>query len=395
MSDELVALVQNPRRVQPPEMAVFMGVTPPYDPSRAAEESARLRLTLEQLGLSVVEPADVLRTLDRAALTRLALSAIEVEDEERRSRVGEALAVWNAEDLVQVILRQPRLHLRPDLRLALMSPDATYETYTVNPLFGLSFPRDHYVDLGGPVVIGRLRREDRRREVEVMRAVVERLRGQPAELVVGEPEYLEGGDVAAVGSVAVLSVDFRTTARSLALLWQLLRQRYGQVVCLHERLRRPSEFHLDHWLALGPGVALASRERLDDLAIVGCRTLEARDDPPSTAPPLRTLRHTLRSLGLRIVELSPPELAAFAANALFLPGTSTVVLADSAAGRPRRTLEELGFDTVTVPFDEHHRQLGSIHCAVNTLTPARGIRRGRPLDPGDEAYGYQRDGGID
>lgn len=395
MSVKPVALIQSPRRVQPPEMAVFMGVTPPYDPSRAAEESARLRLALEQLGVRVVEPTDVLRTLDRAALTRLALSAIEVEDEDRRSRAWEALSVWNAEDLVQVILRQPRLNLRPDLRLAAISPDTTYESYTVDPLFGLTFTRDHYLDLGGPLIIGRLRREDRRREVAVMRAVLERLRGRPAELAVGEPDYLEGGDFAAFGSVAVLSVDFRTTARSLELLWPLLRQRFCHVVCLHDRLRRPSEFHLDHWLALGPGVAMASRERLDDLEMVGCRTLETQDEPPWTAPPLRTLRQTLRSLGLRIVELSPRALTAFAANALFLPGTSTVLLAESTAVGTRQTLEELGFDTVTVPFDEHHRQLGSIHCAVNTLTLAEGIRPGQFLDQGEEGYGYQGDGDID
>ena len=367
MSGPIVALVQNPPQVHPPEMAVFAEAVPSYDPSRAADESARLRRTLEDFGLRVVQPTEVLRSLDRAALVSLAAGAIDAEDEERRLLAHKALSGWTPEDLVELVVRRPRLLLRPDPALAAISPDSSYEAYALAPLFGLAFPRDHYVDLDGFLVIGRLRREDRRREVAVMRAVVERLRECPAEVAIDAPDYLEGGDVVAYGSVAVVSAGFRTTSAAAALLLDPLRRRFDHVVLLQDRFRRPDQFHLDHWLALGPSVALAACDRLDAVEMVGCQTVDTDLEPGGNGSQQRTLRDTLRSLDLRIVPLDPDDLEGFIGNALFLPGSSAVVLPDSTASSMRRTLEGLGFETVTVPFSEHQRQRGGIHCATNFL----------------------------
>ena len=67
-------------------------------------------------------------------------------------------------------------------------------------------------------------------------------------------------------------------------------------------------------------------------------------EPGGNGSQQRTLRDTLRSLDLRIVPLDPDDLEGFIGNALFLPGSSAVVLPDSTASSMRRTLEGLGFE---------------------------------------------------
>lgn len=367
------AFVQSPAVVQPPEMALFMGADPPYDPGRAADESDGLRATLEGLGVGTLAPADALAGAPHDALVDLAVAATTVDDGERRVAARAAIERWSASDLVPIVLRQPRLVLEADPALGAISPDQEYESYVLRPLFGLMFPRDHYLDLGDAVAVGRLRRQDRSRETAVVHVVLEHVLGRPPDVAVPAPLHLEGGDFVAYGDVAVLNVGFRTDPGTVEVLRPFLEARFRHVLVVRDRLRRPGQFHLDHWLALGPGVALVAADRLDDTSAVTARTLAGGAAGAPGGEGGTTLRRALAEVGVGVADLAPEAEAAFAANVFFVPERAAAVVSTRCAPFVDGPLAKCGVETVAVPFDEHHKQFGSIHCAVNTVPrPAGG-----------------------
>lgn len=361
-------VVQNPAEVMPVEMALFMAADPPYDPQRAAAESAALRETLAAYG-PVVTVRQGLESVVRKEVVRLAEEAVGPLDPGRREGVQQAFAHWTQSDLVDIVLRQPRLELQADPELAAISPDASYESYVLRPLFGLMFPRDHYADLGGPVALGRIRRRDRARETAVMEVLLHHLRGRGADLVTADGHHLEGGDVAVADQLAVLGCGFRTSPPAAEALVPHLVTADRQVIQVRDGLQRPEEFHLDHWLSLGPGLALVAEERLDAPAVQAtCHRLDAATGRPARPAEPVTLRRALDETGTRIVALSPAQIERFAANAFFVPDRRVALTSRTAYDEVAPLLERCGIDVVPVPFDEHHKQFGSIHCAVNTVT---------------------------
>ncbi|MDK9496114.1 arginine deiminase family protein [Streptomyces katrae] len=364
-----IALVQSPRPVQPVEAALFLGADPAYDPGLAEAESEHLREVLTDCGLRVETPTDVLRTMPRESLLALAATAITSSDRERRLRAVEAARNYSARDLVEVITRRPHMRTVPDPDLASISPDTGSETFTTLPLFGMIFPRDTYVDLGGAVAIAGMRRADRTSETAVMTAVLERLRGKPAEAVLAAPHFLEGGDVAVCGPVAFVGIGFRSAQSAVDELWPLLERRFRTVVFVEDTIRRPAEFHLDSWFTLSPAVALVSKERLDDLRAARCAVYDTASGDRRVPERTLTVRAALDGLAIEAVGVGPSDVAACGANAFFVPGTPAVVVSGSMAKATVRALERHGCDVRRVAFTEHHKQSGGIHCAVNTVTP--------------------------
>jgi N-dimethylarginine dimethylaminohydrolase len=403
-------LVQRPGEVMPPEMGLFMGTEPPYDPGRADAESDELGAALAELGADPVSPCAALRTAPRATLAALAAAAVTSDDPDRLPGVRAALAAWSPADLAAIIVRRPGLRTHADPELAAISPDAAYESYELRPLFGLMFPRDHYVDLGDAVALGRLRRRDRARETAVVGAALEQLRGRPAELTIAEGDCLEGGDAAVVPGLAVLSCGFRTGEAPARLLRDHLLATGHTVVVVRDGLRRPEEFHLDHWLALGPGLALVAADRLDD---PGVRATVHRPPGGSGAGETRVagddralgLGAALAEAGVKVLPVGPDQVRRFAANVFFVPsvpsspsspgGEAAAVAATAAHADVAPLLEAHGVRVVGVPFDEHHKLFGSIHCAVNSV-PLGGISAStlpRPdRNPGPDPNGEDGDG---
>ncbi|WP_263864084.1 arginine deiminase family protein [Candidatus Frankia nodulisporulans] len=279
-----MVLVQSPTVVQPVETFVFRAGRPAYDPVRAAAESATARAVLVELGVEPRSPAELLMTLPRSVLLELAARAVSADDDARLLAARDALRDWSVPALAPVVLRQPRLLVEAGAGGGVIGPrsgagaERRDESYALRPLSGLMFPRDHYVDLGGAVAVGRLRRRERARETVVMAAVLRGLRGRSAEVRVPAPLYLAGGDVVTCGGVAILATGARTSPAVWGLLRPYLRASFTHVVRVRDELRRPAEPHLDHWLGLGPGIALVAADRLNAPAVVESRVVE-RPDP--------------------------------------------------------------------------------------------------------------------
>lgn len=358
-------LLQDPTEVMPAEMGLFMDAERPYDPSRIRAESEALRETLASFG-EVVTVRRVLEAMPREELLGLAREAVTALAPDRLKSARETLDGWTGSDLAEIVIRRPQLELHEDPEIAAISPDSSYESYVLRPLFGLMFPRDHYVDLGDAVALARLRRRDRARETAVLDRVLGTLRGRAADHVPADGLFLEGGDVATAEELAVVGCGFRTSAEASGALVPLLAAGDRPVLEVRDGVRRPGEFHLDHWFSLGPGLALVSRDRLDDPRMVARLHPGKRDRLSGPSCPL-TLREALERTGTRVLSLTPEEVAGFAANVLFLPGERAVVVSEAARGPVARLLDPHGFEILPVPFDAHHQQFGSVHCAVNTL----------------------------
>ncbi|MEU1122547.1 arginine deiminase family protein [Streptomyces sp. NPDC005899] len=361
-------LLQDPTEVMPAEMGLFMDAERPYDPSRVRAESEALREVLSGFG-DVVTVRRALEAIPREELLALAQEAVAAPTSDRLKSAWEALDGWTATDLAEMVVRRPRLELHEDPEIALISPDCSYESYVTRPLFGLMFPRDHYVDLGGPVALARLRRRDRARETDVLEKVLRALRGRAADHVPADGLFLEGGDVATAESLAVVGCGFRTSPEAAGALVPLLASGGRQVLEVRDGVRSPGAFHLDHWFSLGPGLALVARDRLDDPRVVATVHPAEQDRPSGPSSPL-TLREALECTGTSVLALTPEEVEGFAANVFFVPGKRSVIVSEAAHDPVARLLDPHGFEISTVPFDAHHQQFGSVHCAVNTLAPA-------------------------
>ncbi|MGW2840636.1 arginine deiminase family protein [Streptomyces sp. NPDC001493] len=358
-----VFLIQNPGDVMPAEMALFMGEDPPYDPGRAAEESAALRETLIGRGAECLNVRQLLTEVPRETLVGLATGAVGTDDPDRWPGIRSAFDSWSGKDLADIVIRRPHLRTQADPQLAEISPDASYESYEIRPLFGLMFPRDHYVDLGESVALGRLRRQDRARETAVVGAVLEQLRGRPVELTTEEGHWLEGGDVAVSPALAVLSGGFRSSPEAMDRLRGQLSTGERAVISVRDGRRRPHEFHLDHWLALGHGIALVAEDRLDDAEV----SAVVHRDPDGSGTVATTLREALHATGTEVIPLPAAQRHPFAANSFFLPDGRTVLTSTAAHKEVASLLEPRGIEVVSLPFDEHHKLFGSVHCALNTV----------------------------
>lgn len=371
--EQAVFLMQDPADVMPVEMSLFMGADPPYDPGRATAESAALREALIRCGASVHSVREVLERAPRQAVAELAAAAVGTSDPDRREAIRAALAAWSTADLVSIVIRQPHLRTHADPDIAAISPDACYESYELRPLYGLLFPRDHYVDMGGAVALGRLRRRDRRRETAAMAVALEHLRGRLPELSTNDAGYLEGGDAAITQGLAVLNTGFRSSEETMRRLGSRLVSDGTTVIYVRDGLCRPEEFHLDHWLALGPGFALVAEDRLDSPSVPA--SLHTGPDRPDLLEV--TLGEALAEAGIKTIALTVQQLRRFAANILFLPSSRTALAATTARDELAPLLEPLGVEVVGVPFDEHHKLFGSIHCALNTVPAAPAVQQVR------------------
>lgn len=376
------ALVQPPGAVQPPAMAVYMGAAPPYVPAEAEAQHARLRAALDAAGLppvamsTVLERAAAVPGPGRDRVMAAAGAAVSAPLPDRAAAARDALAGLTPAELVSVLLHRPGLELEADPDLARISPDTAYERYVLAPLFGLMFPRDHFVVTGRGPVLGRLVRRDRRREAAVV-ALVLSLIGRAPVAVCPDGAVLEGGDYLEVGDAALIGEGVRTDAAATRFLIESGAIDRDRVAILRDRVRDPAAFHLDHRVAAaGTRTVVAAADRLDDAARL-CVDLLARAPGGGYRVEARTLtlRQALDRLAVTVVPAPEDAVAGFAVNLLAVPGDRALV-PESAPGGYLEALAAAGIGPVPVPFEAFHRQHGGLHCAVQILPPIAGAAPG-------------------
>jgi N-dimethylarginine dimethylaminohydrolase len=339
-------------------MSAFNDGPSAFSTTRAHEEYLGLERALVECG---VQPCDVLRLTSRMALEELrAVAAAAVRHPASRGEaVRQNLAAMPGDELIRVLVERPSLTLTPNPRLRQISPDSDSESYTLQPLYGLMFPRDHVLRVADLCFVANFRRDERQAEAELV-ALSIRAAWPQLELVRLD-SFFEGGDALACRRrrVLFLAHGYRSDRRAALRIAAAVAARGWSTVLLPDRRRVRDEFHLDHWAAVVGETLVCDTQRVADLADVEYLTPEDTDEPA-----VMSLDEVLECVGMNLMPVSRQVAGAFGFNLLDLPAAEAVICSRSAPAMAA-PLRELGRTIVDLEFSTFEGNFGSIHCATN------------------------------
>ncbi|EGH28398.1 hypothetical protein PSYJA_05119, partial [Pseudomonas syringae pv. japonica str. M301072] len=315
-------LLQLPSVVQPVSMSIFMESQHPYSLRQADADVIALASSFNAAGFPTVFLSDALFSEDgphvaiedMRQLARRALRFADNVEHGRQQLAHQQLLRCSRQELAEIIINQPELRLHYDDELGRISPDATYESYRIQPLYGLLFPRDHFMNVGGQPVFGRLKRQDRAREVDVVKQVVAAHGHVPVEL----DQVLGGGDYLENEHISLINTGFRTEAPVLEFLLASSLLKGEVVLAVQDIWRNPEQFHLDHYACLLRDTLLIDAKRADaaDRSLVSVYR-RASSGWQLTDKDL-TFRQAAQVAGIGLILLDDEMMAAWCANAFSL-----------------------------------------------------------------------------
>ncbi|RMQ47109.1 Amidinotransferase [Pseudomonas cichorii] len=362
-------LLQLPSIAQPVSMSVFMEAQQPYSLSQADADVLALAASLEAADIQTVFLSDALFSEDgphvsMADMRQLAQRSLRFADDiaqARRQLAYEQLTRCSRRELAEVIINQPKLRLHHDDELGRISPDASYESYEINPLYGLLFPRDHFMNVGGQPVFGRVKRQDRAREVDVVKSVV----AAHGHALVELDQVLEGGDYQETPRVSMINTGFRTEVQTLHFLLESGLLKGDVVLAVEDLWGNPEQFHLDHYVCLLRDTLLIDAARAD--AVERSRVSVYRRTPSGwqISEENLTLRQAALAADLEPLLLDESMMSAWCANA-FSSGKH-VWIDENAPSSLLDRLSGRGYEIHLIACSEHRKQFGGIHCSTQLL----------------------------
>lgn len=364
------AILQLPSVVQPASIAIFMDSDVPYSLNRADIEVQSLRTSLVEAGLSCIFLSDALYGPEEPLvpmdeMKMLAKQALRFSKDipiERINAAYQQLSVCSRQELAHIIINQPKLILHHDPKLDKISPDAAYESYEINPLFGLMFPRDHFINVNDHLIFGKLKRLDRAREVDIVKKIMT----ANGHKVIDVDWEIEGGDYQENKTLSAINYGFRTSEKTLQLLLKPNLARGNILLALQDRWNNPNQFHMDHYLCLLNDILMIDERRADDLE-KSCVHIYQRDTEGwHTNSGELSIRSAAEKSGLEVITLDERMMETFCANSL---NYKQHVWIDQAA--PDKLLNKLstkGYQIHPVSFTEHYKQFGGIHCSCHFVS---------------------------
>jgi N-dimethylarginine dimethylaminohydrolase len=235
------------------------------------------------------------------------------------------------------------------------------EAYTLTPLYGLMFPRDHLLQVENLCFLATFRRDQRQVEGELVARSVSAT--MPRLELIRLDSFFEGGDALACRPrrVLFLAHGYRSDRRSALRIAAAVARHGWSTVLLQDRHRTPEEFHLDHWAAVVGDTLLCDESR-----VAGLREVEWVTPDDSGPPAAVGLDKVLEWLGMTLLPLPRRVAGSAGFNVLDLPDADAVVCSRSAPAMPE-VLHGLGRDVVSVDFATIESNFGSVHCATNEL----------------------------
>lgn len=342
-----------------------------------------LRGTVDKGGEAVPGPdLDALRAFAADSLT---FDASTLAPDEQSSQVkykAEVLASLAPQDLVDVIIHRPVLHLKhTGINTGL---SAVYEE---TPVMNLYFLRDQMITTAKGVVMSRLNSVQRAPEPPIIKFALKKLGITPIYEVTGDGR-LEGGDFFPAGDIAFIGQGLRTNAEGIRQL--LDHQVFGtpRVAVVKDDWLNQEEMHLDTYFnIIGPRLAVMVDLRMDvpgrepevkgvhsrvDLYQLGPNgyTLEKRD--------MDFQQFLEKDLGFTVIPVSRRDQNLYGVNFLtYAPGK--VFAIDGVSAEYKQALRKNGVDAVWMDFDELTKGYGAAHCTTQVLrrVPAGGnVKKG-------------------
>lgn len=362
-------LLQLPSIAQPVLMSVFMETAKPYSLHQADADVQALVNSFLEAGITTVFLSDSLFNEDGPhvpieELRQLAIHALRFADDipqVRKQLAYEHLSHASRQELAEIIINQPKLRLHYDDALGLISPDATYESYEINPLYGLLFPRDHFMNVGGQPVFGRLKRQDRAREVEVVKKVAVAHGHSLIEI----DQILEGGDYQENEQVAIINFGFRTEKEVLHFLLDSSLLKINKVLAVQDEWCNPEQFHLDHYVCLLRDTILIDNQRAEVVNRSRVSVYSRSTSGWVMTDENLTLFQASQIVGLEPILLDEEMMASWCANAFTIG--NHIWFGKEVPRRLIDTLSARGYRIHSVAFSEHQKQFGGIHCSTQFI----------------------------
>jgi arginine deiminase len=223
------------------------------------------------------------------------------------------------------------------------------------------FPRDHFINVNGRLVFGRLKRLDRAREVDVVKKIAA-VHGHD---LIEVDWVIEGGDYHENEKVSVLNFGFRTEERTLHFLLESDLVKADTILAIEDEWHNPEQFHLDHYVCLLPDTMLIDACRADALDRSRVRIYRRTTRGWGVENGDLTLRQAAEAADLEPVLLDGEMMAAFCANSLSVD--HHIWINEAAPAALLETLSTKGYDIHQVSFTEHQKQFGGIHCSTQFI----------------------------
>ncbi|KIZ04019.1 Amidinotransferase family protein [Monoraphidium neglectum] len=308
---------------------------------------------------------------DEAAVLPGGCSLCEVAEADRRyladSYKREVIEHMSVTQLIDIILINPTVTLTPSGR-----DTGLTASYTFEPMSNLVYTRDQQITTCRGIVMGRLRSQQRFREVELMRFCFDKL-GLPIIGQIEAPGFLEGGDFFPLGrDLAMVGVGLRSNVEAAQQLMErdLLGTRRLAVV-RDDYDRHQDRMHLDCvFSALGGSCCLMLEEIMGESSPMRRLVDEYCRDPVTGRYRLARTAVEFASFmaaeGYSIIPISAPHQLAYACNVLNL-GRSRIVSVHAPSARQIINHPRFKGDVRVIDFSSITSMYGAAHCASQVV----------------------------
>lgn len=343
------------------------------------EERMGARVELEDLAASTL----TYKLADGASLSDLSESDRYYLSDDYKAKVVSAMST---SQLIEICLINPTVTLTPSYR-----DTGLTASYTFEPLSNLVYTRDQQVTTCRGIVMGRLRSQQRQKEVELMGYCFRKL-GLPIAGTISEPGFLEGGDFFPMGQdLALVGVGLRSNVEACQQLMDqdlLGTRRLG--VVRDEYDRHQDRMHLDCvFSVLGEKVCImletiigedsTSRRLVDEYV---------RDDSGKYSLAREGIEFSafMTGEGFTIIPISAEHQLAYACNVLNL-GNGRIISVHAPSARQIVKHPAFKGDVQVIDFSSVTSMYGSVHCASQVVrrVPSRFVAQ-TPMANGRPEY---------
>lgn len=361
----MTVFLQLPSIVQPVEMSIFMEAETAYKAKEADLNILDLSESLKKSGIKTEFLSDyIFKNNDNSIpinnLKYLAKKSLRFSEKINKKRINMAYDQLNYLDrnsLGRIIINNPKLNIDEDCKLKSISPDSGYEKYELWPLFGLIFPRDHFISLGETIVFGNLSRSDRRRETTIVKEIITRAKQKIIEIDLN----LEGGDYLENEEISILNVGFRTDKKIAYELMEKNLINKEKFIVINDNQKNTKQFHLDHYLCLLKKSILIDEKRENSEKSTVSIYEKTNKKWKETKREI-TVKKAAEYLDYETISLDKEMMKSNCANSLVIG--EKIWIGSEAPKKLISTLEKKGYEIKKNKIGEHEKQFGSIHCVT-------------------------------
>lgn len=361
----MTVFLQLPSIAQPVEMSIFMESDTAYRAKEADLHILFLSESLRKSGIKTEFLSDYVFKNNKNSipinnLKYLAKKSLRFSEKISKKRINMAYDQLNYLDrksLGSIIINNPKLDIDEDCKLKSISPDSGYEKYELWPLFGLIFPRDHFISLGETTIFGNLNRSDRRRESIVVKEIIKRTKQKIMEINLN----LEGGDYIENDEMSILNVGFRTDKKIAYELMERNLINKEKFIVINDNQKNPKQFHLDHYLCLLKQSILIDEKRENNKKSTVSIYEKINKKWKETKREI-TVKKAAEYLDYEIISLDKEMMKYNCANSLVIG--KKIWIGNETPKKLLSTLEKKGYEIKKNKISEHEKQFGSIHCVT-------------------------------